>query len=99
MDSQIMIRPARVEDAAAMARVHVDAWRTTYPGIIADAFLANLSYERSEVRWIETLTQPRAVRVFTAATGAGEGVGLAAGGPIRESLGQGGGGGEAPSVR
>ena len=88
MDTQVIIRPARVEDASGLACVHVDTWRSTYPGIIADAFLANLSYERSEVRWIETLTNPGALRVFTAATGAGEVVGFATGGPIREPLEQ-----------
>ncbi len=28
------IREARLEDASAIARVHIDAWRETYQGII-----------------------------------------------------------------
>ena len=88
MDSQIVIRPASVEDAAAMASVHVDTWRTTYPGIIAAETLANLSYERSEKLWIEHLANPGSERAFVAATPAGEVVGLASGGPIKEPLEQ-----------
>ena len=32
----IAIRRARAGDARAVARVHVESWRTTYPGIIPD---------------------------------------------------------------
>jgi ribosomal protein S18 acetylase RimI-like enzyme len=84
----LSIRPAVVEDAAAMARVHVDTWRTTYPGIIADSHLAQLSYERSEKLWIEHLTNPGAERAFVAVTTTGEVAGLASGGPLREPLEQ-----------
>ena len=49
------IRAALVEDAPAIARVHVDSWRTTYKGILPDDFLANLSYERREAYWRETI--------------------------------------------
>lgn len=82
----LTIRPARVEDAAAMARVHVDTWRTTYPGIVSAEHLANLSYERSEQRWREHLTNPGAQMDFTALTPSGEVVGIASGGPVREPL-------------
>ena len=43
-----LIRPATLEDAPAIARVHVDTWRTTYAGIVPDEHLAKLSYERSQ---------------------------------------------------
>ncbi len=42
------IREARLEDASAIARVHIDAWRETYQGIIPDTYLAQLSYETDE---------------------------------------------------
>ncbi|GHO54669.1 GNAT family N-acetyltransferase [Ktedonobacter robiniae] len=48
---QMTIRPARVEDAPGLARVHVDSWRTTYQGVVPDAYLAALSYERREQMW------------------------------------------------
>lgn len=46
-----MIRPARLEDAEAIARAHVDAWRTTYAGMLPPDFLASLSEEHYGERW------------------------------------------------
>ena len=54
----ITIRPSEASDAAAIARVHVDSWRTTYPGIVPDDYLNSLlSYEQREEFWEELLTQ------------------------------------------
>jgi ribosomal protein S18 acetylase RimI-like enzyme len=80
-----MIRPARIDDARAMAQVHVDAWRITYAGIVADAYLANLSYERSQAKWIAYLSDPR-THAFVAEAQPGQIVGLASGGPTQETL-------------
>jgi ribosomal protein S18 acetylase RimI-like enzyme len=46
-----MVRPAVFEDAAAIARVHVASWRTTYRGLLADDFLASLGEEPYTERW------------------------------------------------
>ena len=40
------IREATLDDVPGIARVHVDTWRTTYPGIVPAEHLAGLSYER-----------------------------------------------------
>jgi len=45
------IRAAQTDDAAAIAKVHVDTWRMTYRGIVPDDHLANLSYEQRERTW------------------------------------------------
>jgi GNAT superfamily N-acetyltransferase len=42
----IALRKARVADAIAIGAVHVAAWRSTYPGILPDAYLARLSVSR-----------------------------------------------------
>jgi ribosomal protein S18 acetylase RimI-like enzyme len=42
----IAIRRARAADAVAIGAVHVAAWRSAYPGILPDAYLANLSVTR-----------------------------------------------------
>ncbi len=42
----ITIRRARPSDAVAIGAVHVAAWRSTYPGILPDDFLARLSVPR-----------------------------------------------------
>jgi hypothetical protein len=39
------------DDAEAIARVHVDSWRTTYQGILPDEVLAGLSVERRRAFW------------------------------------------------
>lgn len=42
----IAIRRARPADAMAIAAVHVAAWRSAYPGILPDSYLAKLSVSR-----------------------------------------------------
>jgi L-amino acid N-acyltransferase YncA len=44
----VTIRDARPEDAAAIARIHVDSWKSTYRGIVPDEVLDGLSYEERE---------------------------------------------------
>jgi ribosomal protein S18 acetylase RimI-like enzyme len=51
MDSSIQIRPADYNDAAALARVRVESWRTTYRGLLPDEYLSGLSYERNLLNW------------------------------------------------
>src|SRR5258708_12237316 len=46
-----MVRPAALDDAEAIARVHVASWRTTYRGLLPDDFLASLSEEAYTDRW------------------------------------------------
>lgn len=78
------IRPARMGDAAGIARVHVDSWRTTYAGIMPDEVLAGLSYERRQ-RGCENKLQNATLRDchFVAVDHAGAIVGFADGGPVR----------------
>ena len=51
----IRIRHAKPADAAALARVHVDSWRTTYAGSVPHEYLSNLSYSSSQATWNKTL--------------------------------------------
>lgn len=78
------IRPATPADLPGIARVHVDSWRTTYHGIVSDAFLEGLSYERSEARnrsLMERTDNPP--HVFVATDPDGTVVGFAMGGRTR----------------
>jgi GNAT superfamily N-acetyltransferase len=75
-----MIRSGTVDDIEALARVHVDAARTVYRGILPDAHLAKLSYERRAELWRQHLTRPHSM--FVALDGARL-VGFADGGPTR----------------
>jgi len=51
----IAVRKAGTEDAAAIAVVHVEAWRETYRGIVPDDFLKNLSLQRRTDQWVSML--------------------------------------------
>jgi len=52
----ITIRKAVVEDASAIASVHVAAWRETYRGIVSDEVLKNLSIQRRTEQWTNSLS-------------------------------------------
>ena len=78
------IRTATVDDAAAIATVHVESWRTTYKGIVPADFLARLSYEQREQFWRQVLTEPGGAGfVYVADDGHGQVVGFVSGGPER----------------
>jgi len=46
-----MVRPAELEDADEIARVHVATWRSAYRGLLPDDFLASLSEANYAERW------------------------------------------------
>jgi len=58
-----MVRQAKREDSAAIARVHVATWRTTYRGLLPDDFLASLSEEHYTERWTRVIGEGSS-RVF-----------------------------------
>jgi len=76
-----VVRPAGVDDAAAIARVHVDTWRTAYRGLLPDDFLAALDDTGYEERWKRTLMDGVG-RAYVAEDGRRV-VGFASGGPER----------------
>lgn len=79
------IRPAKLNDASGIAKVHVDSWRSSYKGLIADNFLAALSYERRTEIWSQNLSDLQNGRfLYVAETGPGDIVGFVAAGPESE---------------
>ena len=80
-----LVRPAAIDDAAAIARVHVASWRTTYSGLLPAEFLDSLDEERYSERWLRSLGD-EATRVYVAEDGH-EVVAFASGG--RERAGEG----------
>lgn len=81
------IRPATLADSDALARVHVDTWRTTYGGIVPAEHLAKLSYERSQALWEEHFRTQPGQQAFVAEVAPGQVIGLTSCGPIREPVG------------
>ena len=53
----IVIRRARPGDAPAIAAVHVAAWRSAYPGLLPDAYLAGLSARRKAAEYERTIRE------------------------------------------
>lgn len=80
-----LVREARVGDAAAIARVHVASWRSTYPGIVPTAYLVALDEATAAARWAVTLRHHGAGRGAFVAVDAGSGrvVGFSTCGPHR----------------
>src|SRR5579859_5336813 len=79
----ISIRAAVASDAGAIARVHVESWRTTYAGIVPDAYLAGLDETLRTQLWREWLGSGASVLV---AERGGVVVGFAHAGKIREAV-------------
>lgn len=78
------IRPAAPEDAAAVAQIHVDGWRTTYRGVVPDAYLDALSQEKYAQNWLGRFTNPEGGQfTLVADDETGRIVGFASGGPER----------------
>jgi hypothetical protein len=83
-EPHVHIRTAQVTDAAAIAAVHVDSWRTTYQGIVPGDFLARLSYEQRESLWRQILTDlNNPCVVYVAEEERATILGFASGGPER----------------
>lgn len=77
------IREATVNDAGAIARVHVSAWRENYRGLVPDTVLNGLSPERRAVEWAERLKPDHDETVLVAEDDGGRIVGFGACGPQR----------------
>ena len=77
------VRHALPTDAAAMARVHVASWRTTYRGLMRDEVLDDPSFvARREAFWTTALTDARfAANRVAVAEHEGAVVGIAMAGP------------------
>ncbi|MET0682640.1 MAG: GNAT family N-acetyltransferase, partial [Casimicrobiaceae bacterium] len=82
--SGVLIRRATAGDAPAIARVRVDSWRSTYRGMIPDAYLDGMKVEASTALWDRVLTAgPNTTCVFVAEHGR-DIVGFSAGNRLRE---------------
>ncbi len=81
----MIIREAQPTDANAIAKVHIESWRTTYAGIVPADFLAGLSAGQRTPFWQETLDNLDSQRfTLVAEDAAGQVVGFASGGQERD---------------
>lgn len=78
------IRRATAEDADAIARVHVDSWKSTYSGVVPDSYLDSLDVAARAEMWRAQLEKGIAA-TFVAETSSGI-IGFTSGGALREPL-------------
>jgi GNAT superfamily N-acetyltransferase len=85
----MQVRPARVEDAAAIAEVHVRTWQEAYAGVFAPARLAELDVGRRRDAWERWLAEPSPGWAVAVAEDDGRVVAFAWVGESREVAGEG----------
>ena len=78
-----VIFPAGPDDAEDLARVHIAAWRETYPGLLPDSYLARMSVPVYTRRFRAGLLRPREQEATLVAADRSRLVGYASGGPSR----------------
>jgi GNAT superfamily N-acetyltransferase len=78
-----MVRVATVDDARAIAAVHVRGWQASYRGVLSDDHLDKLSIERRAESWAQWIPDARlAIAVDDIA---GSIVGFVSAGPSRDT--------------
>lgn len=58
MRATVTLRRAEADDAAAIARVHVETWRTAYPGMVPTPYLVGMTEPRQARQWAALLRNP-----------------------------------------
>ncbi|MGK5553122.1 N-acetyltransferase family protein [Actinomadura kijaniata] len=79
----VEVRRAVPDDADAVARVHVAAWREAYRGVFPDAYLDGLDPRERAATWRGQISDP--VRTVLVAVGGARVVGFASFGPPRDA--------------
>src|SRR5205823_13017322 len=78
-------RRATKGDAAAIGRVHVETWQSSYAGLLPDTLLVRMSEARQSAWWSQALGDPRQARgIFVADDEEMGVVGFGSCGPVRE---------------
>ena len=82
---RLSIRAAVPADADAIARVHVESWRSAYGGLLPDGYLAGLRVDDRAPRWRERLRRLGTRETVLGALRGDTVVGFASTGPARDS--------------
>ncbi len=82
------VRPAIVDDAQAIAEIHVQAWRETYAGLLPKSLLDGLSVERRAAWWgglLDGTNNPGGTMAFIAVDARDDAVGFSSFGRQRDA--------------
>lgn len=82
--ASVVIRPAVLSDAGAIAAVQVRSWQVAYRGQISDAYLDSLSIDERTTRWTEIMSSARERQEELVAEVDGEVVGFVSYGASRD---------------
>ena len=88
MSDRINVRDAHFTDAAAIGRVHIDCWRSTYAGLLSEKMLVNLSHANYQNQWQRHLLgrSGRKHYIYVAEHETMGVVGFVSGGNVRNSV-------------
>jgi GNAT superfamily N-acetyltransferase len=81
---ELIIRNAEPGDARAIARVHVESWRSTYTDLLPQSFLASLDVDLRARMWTAQIADGKSATLV--AERDGDVVGFISGGPSRETI-------------
>jgi GNAT superfamily N-acetyltransferase len=78
-----VIREAVPQDALAIARVHVNSWRSTYAGLLPQDYLDQIDVEKRAERWEQILSHKKPREGNVVAEADGRIIGFSSTGPSR----------------
>ena len=84
--SRVVVRAATRADAAAIARVQHESWRTTYAGILPLDVINSITGRRDSVEWQRRLERATGDSATWLAERAGQAIGFASCGPARDKV-------------
>lgn len=84
MKDNVIVRNARVADSEAIARIHVNTWKSAYKGQLPDALLDTLSVEERKKGWENIISERTEKEYVLVAEHEGEVLGWCSGGFSRD---------------
>ncbi len=80
----VTIRRAKIDDAADIARVYIESWHDTYPGVVSSAMLCSMTVRGQTARWRSAITARSREWIFVAETAEHGIIGMSSFGPSRD---------------
>jgi ribosomal protein S18 acetylase RimI-like enzyme len=62
----LTIRAARPKDAAEVARIYIESWHDTYPGVLSSALLCAMTLKGQTARWLSAIRAQKRETVLVA---------------------------------